>query len=72
MILKIVLVLLLFIIFYHLGRALFAMIKGDSQKPMSYYLGWRVGLCVAIIVLLLIAYATGNMRFNQSPFISLI
>ncbi|MCS6100477.1 DUF2909 domain-containing protein [Shewanella baltica] len=65
---KLVLVLLLLFIIFNLGRALFIMVKGDHQVPMSRYLGRRVIFSVLVILLLLVALGTGLISPNPTPY----
>ncbi|ABX51473.1 conserved hypothetical protein [Shewanella baltica OS195] len=58
---------MLFIIF-NLGRALFIMVRGDNQVPMSRYLGRRVIFSVLVILLLLVALGTGLISPNPTPY----
>lgn len=59
MIFKIVILSLLFVVLISLGSALVAMTKGDKSDKMLKSLTWRIGLSVAIFILLLIGQATG-------------
>lgn len=65
---KLVLVLLLLFIIVNLGRALFIMVRGDNQVPMSRYLGRRVIFSVLVILLLLVALGTGLISPNPTPY----
>ncbi|TKB56254.1 DUF2909 domain-containing protein [Ferrimonas aestuarii] len=66
---KLVIVGLLLVIIFNLGRALVMMLKeGDNARPMSHYLGRRVGLSAMIIILLLIAMAAGWITPNPRPY----
>ncbi|AEH12049.1 MULTISPECIES: DUF2909 family protein [Shewanella] len=65
---KLVLVLLLLFIIFNLGRALFIMVRGDNQVPMSRYLGRRVIFSVLVILLLLVALGTGLISPNPTPY----
>jgi len=54
---------------YNLFRALLLMNRNDPNKPsMSKYIGRRLMLSVAIIVLLLIGLATGLITPNPRPY----
>lgn len=69
MIIKTVLVISLLIIIYNLFKALFTMLKDDSEQPkMSKYLGRRVLFSGFVIILLLIAMATGLINPNPRPY----
>ena len=59
MIFKIVILSLLFVVLISLGSALVAMTKGDKSDKMLKSLTWRIGLSVAIFILLLIGQAMG-------------
>lgn len=60
MIIKIVIVLLLFVTIYSLGRAMFSLIKpdADSNKTLRA-LTWRISLSIALFVLLMVSYQLG-------------
>jgi len=57
---KIVVVVLLLIVIFSLGQALFHFVKngGDGDKMLKS-LTWRIGLSVGIFILLLIGQAMG-------------
>ncbi len=59
MIFKIVILSLLLVVLISLGSALVAMTKGDKSDKMLKSLTWRIGLSVAIFILLLIGQAMG-------------
>jgi len=59
MIFKIVILSLLIVVLISLGSALAAMAKGDKSDKMIKSLSWRIGISVAIFILLLIGQATG-------------
>jgi len=59
MIFKIVILSLLLVVLVSLGSALVAMAKGDKSDKMLKALTWRIGLSVAIFILLLIGQAMG-------------
>ena len=65
---KTLLVLLLLFVLFNLGRALFIMLRGDSQQSMSQFLGRRVLFSALIIVLLLIALGSGLITPNPRPY----
>jgi len=53
---------------YNLFKALFTMNKNDPNKPpMSKYIGRRVMIAVAIILLLLFGLLTGQITPNPHP-----
>jgi len=54
---------------YNLFHALFLMNRNDPNKPpMSKYIGRRLMLSVAIVVLLLIGLLTGLITLNPRPY----
>ncbi len=60
MLIKSILVLLLFAILFVLFRGLYFLVKDpDSSKRTVNSLTWRVGLSVALLLLLIIAIKTG-------------
>ncbi len=59
MVFKIVILSLLAVVLISLGSALVAMAKGDKSDKMLKALTWRIGLSVAIFILLLIGQAMG-------------
>lgn len=59
MLFKIVILGLLAIVLVSLGSALVAMTKADKSDKMVKSLSWRIGLSVAIFILLLIGQAMG-------------
>ncbi len=59
MVFKIVILSLLAVVLISLGSALAAMAKGDKSDKMLKSLTWRIGLSVAIFMLLLIGQAMG-------------
>ncbi len=59
MIFKVVILTLLAVVIISLGAALVAMARGDRSDRMLKSLIWRIGLSVAIFILLLIGQATG-------------
>ncbi|MCL1038866.1 DUF2909 family protein [Shewanella submarina] len=65
---KILLVLLLLFVLFNLGRALFIMLRGNSQQSMSQFLGRRVLFSALIIILLLIALGSGLVTPNPRPY----
>ncbi|GLR71396.1 DUF2909 domain-containing protein [Agaribacter marinus] len=59
--------LLIFMIF-NLFKAMIVMLKGESEEPMSKYIGRRVLASAAIVILLLLAIATGIITPNPRPY----
>ncbi|PSW57107.1 DUF2909 domain-containing protein [Photobacterium leiognathi] len=68
MLIKILLIGLLLVIFISLFKALPVMLKGQSSRPMSHYLGWRIGLSVLAFILIVIALLTGVITPNPRPY----
>ncbi len=60
--------LLLFMVF-NLFKAMMIMLKNDPNQPsMSKYIGRRVMTSAIIVVLILIAVATGLINPNPTPY----
>lgn len=59
--------LLLFMIF-NLFKAMKIMLKGEQTEPMSKFIGRRVMASVIIVLLILIAIATGLITPNPRPY----
>ncbi|PSU99463.1 DUF2909 domain-containing protein [Photobacterium leiognathi] len=68
MLIKILLIGLLIVIIISLFKALPVMLKGQSSRPMSHYLGWRIGLSVLAFILIVIALLTGVITPNPRPY----
>jgi len=68
MLLKAIIVCLLVFIVLNLFRALPAMLRGQSNQPMTRYLGRRVMISVIVFALLLIAVASGYITPNPRPY----
>ncbi|MBP2699236.1 DUF2909 domain-containing protein [Photobacterium lucens] len=68
MLIKILLISLLLVIIISLFKALPVMLKGQSSRPMSHYLGWRIGLSVLAFTLIVIALLTGVITPNPRPY----
>ncbi|WP_061014777.1 DUF2909 domain-containing protein [Photobacterium leiognathi] len=68
MLIKILLIGLLLVIIISLFKALPVMLKGQSSRPMSHYLGWRIGLSVLAFILIVIALLTGVIIPNPRPY----
>ncbi|PHZ59506.1 DUF2909 domain-containing protein [Photobacterium leiognathi] len=68
MLIKILLIGLLMVIIISLFKALPVMLKGQSSRPMSHYLGWRIGLSVLAFILIVIALLTGVITPNPRPY----
>jgi hypothetical protein len=60
--------LILFMVF-NLFKAMMIMLKNDPNKPpMSKFIGRRLMASVTIIILILVALATGLITPNASPY----
>ncbi|MGD6736528.1 DUF2909 domain-containing protein [Photobacterium leiognathi subsp. mandapamensis] len=68
MLIKILLIGLLLAIIISLFKALPVMLKGQSSRPMSHYLSWRIGLSVLAFILIVIALLTGVITPNPRPY----
>ena len=70
MLFKIVIVALMILMVYNLFRALLLMNKkpDPNQPSMTKYIGRRLMLSVAIVVLLLIGLLTGLISPNSRPY----
>jgi heme/copper-type cytochrome/quinol oxidase subunit 2 len=68
MIFKIAIIFLLILMIYNLFRAMLTMNKNDPEKPpMSRYIGRRVLIAIAIILVLLLGLLTGQITPNPHP-----
>jgi len=69
MLLKMVIIALLVFMVYNLFRALLLMNKRPTpeQPPMTKYIGRRLMVSVAIVVLLLVGLLTGLITPNPRP-----
>ena len=69
MILKIIIVIMLAFMVYNLFKALILMNKNDPNKPpMTKFIGRRLYLSVAIVLLLIIGLLTGVITPNPRPY----
>ncbi|GAA6183896.1 MULTISPECIES: DUF2909 domain-containing protein [Alteromonadaceae] len=60
---------LLLFMLYNLFRAMIIMLKNDpNQPPMSKFIGRRVMTSAIIVILLLLAVATGLITPNPRPY----
>jgi hypothetical protein len=59
--------LLIFMVF-NLFKAMMVMLKADSTEPMSKFIGRRVLMSVLIVLILLMAIATGLIQPNPRPY----
>lgn len=70
MLIKALLVILLVLAVASLFAGLFFMLKKDNisqDKRTFYLLSARIGFCVLALLILLVAFFSGNMNMNQSP-----
>ena len=68
-IVKLIIAALLIFMVYNLFKAMLIMLKEEpSKEPMSKYLGRRVGAAVAIILIIIVAMATGVITPNPRPY----
>ncbi|WP_081216101.1 DUF2909 domain-containing protein [Pseudoalteromonas luteoviolacea] len=66
MLIKWIITALLFVILYHLFRALFAMLKGqETSKNMSKMLGKRVFYSLAVILFISLSSQFGLIKLNR-------
>lgn len=65
---KIIVGVLLLVVIFNLFKAMMTMFKGDTKEPMSKFIGRRLIATVLVIVLLLIAIATGIITPNARPY----
>jgi len=66
---KIIIGILLIVMIYNLFKAMTVMLKNEpKQANMSKYIGRRVLTSVAIVVVILIAVATGLIEPNPRPY----
>ena len=70
MLFKIIIITLMLFMVYNLFRALFIMNKkpDPNQPSMTKYIGWRLMVSVAIVVLILIGLLTGLITPNPRPY----
>ena len=68
MLIKLLFIILLLLMVMCLFRALPAIIKGQSSRPLSHYLGRRLLIAVILFGLIVIALMTGVIQPNPSPY----
>ncbi len=69
MLIKIIIGILLIVMIYNLFKAMTVMLKNEpKQANMSKYIGRRVLTSVAIVVVILVAVATGLIEPNPRPY----
>lgn len=66
--LKVVIIALFIFVFFSLFQALRIMQKGNSEQPMSQFLGRRLLVSIVIFLLILIAIGLGLITPNQRPY----
>ena len=71
MFIKFIVIFLLLFIVFSLFKALFCMLRDDQNgMPMSHYLGRRVFFSVIVLLLVIIAIATGLITPNTNPYLT--
>lgn len=70
MLIKIVIITLLLLMVYNLFKALMLMVKrpDPNKPPMTKYIGRRLMMSVAIVVLLIVGLLTGIITPNPRPY----
>ncbi|MCD9466123.1 DUF2909 family protein [Photobacterium iliopiscarium] len=68
MLIKLLFIMLLLLMVIHLFCALPAIIKGQSSRPLSHYLGRRLLIAVMLLGLVVIALLTGVIQPNPNPY----
>ncbi|MEP0356168.1 MAG: DUF2909 domain-containing protein [Paraglaciecola sp.] len=69
MIIKILIGALLLFMLFNLFKAMMIMLKNDPKQPsMTKFIGRRVMISALIILLILVAMATGLITPNPSPY----
>lgn len=68
LVIKITIGALLVFMIFNLFRAMKVMLKGEQTAPMSKFIGRRVLASVIIVILMLIAIATGVITPNPRPY----
>lgn len=68
MIVKIILGGLLIFMVFNLFKAMMIMLRSESTEPMSKYLGRRVLTAAVVLIIVLIAMATGLITPNPRPY----
>jgi hypothetical protein len=68
LVMKITLVGLLIFMIFNLAYAMRVMIKGNGKHKMSKFIGRRVMVSAAIVLLMLLAMATGIITPNPRPY----
>jgi hypothetical protein len=68
LVVKVILVGLLIFMMVNLAFAMRVMLKGESKEKMSKFIGRRVLTSAIIVILILIAIATGVITPNPRPY----
>ncbi len=68
MVIKLVLGGLLIFMVFNLFKAMVIMLSDKSDEPMSKYLGRRVLTAAVVLIIVLIAMATGVITPNPRPY----
>lgn len=69
LLIKVVVVLLLFLIIFNLGKAMTSMLKPNPKKlPMSTFIGRRLIFSVLLIIFLLVLLGFGLIQPNPRPY----
>ncbi|MCP4956135.1 DUF2909 family protein [Photobacterium aquimaris] len=68
MLIKLLFIVLLLLMIIYLFRALPLMLKAQSSRPLSHYLGRRLLIAVILFGLLVIALMTGIIQPNPEPY----
>lgn len=65
---KVLIVLLFLAVLFNLGYALIHMFRRDNDhSKMAKSLTWRIGISVALFIVILILIGTGQLGMNPSP-----
>lgn len=68
LIIKIIIGLLLLFVVFNLFKAMMVMLKNDQDQPMSKFIGRRLMASALVLVLILLAVATGLITPNAKPY----
>lgn len=60
-------VLLLFVVI-NLFRAFFVVVRGQSDRPASHYLGRRVLFSAVILIIIVVSIVMGWIPLNPTPY----
>ena len=59
LVIKAIIIILLFFIFFSLGSALYYLIRGDRSEHIVKALTWRIALSILLFLFLLFSFAMG-------------